>query len=339
MTDISPTGGQRSDSIRPVLASLRELADSYFRQGRLADSRVVLRAVSQLLALDDIGREEQLSFLLQTATILVAAYFCTNRDDDQMLSAIEQARSLSEEMLNTRSLADSLSLLSQARYFTAVNAASSLSSTDADYGDVLASQQQALCLRESLGDSRGIAESLFYIGLVHERQQQYDLAQDYYLRVRSIAETHGHRFEGCEAARHLGGIAWYRGNLNLALARAKEALALREEINFQLYLPFDHLLLAQVYLAMEDLTHAWLHYQEAEALASKLELRQAELYALLGLGDVLERQGQLAHAAASYEHALALAQELQIKRAIGRAAECLQRCRGTQAHAQRPELA
>jgi hypothetical protein len=63
------------------------------------------------------------------------------------------------------------------------------------------------------------------------------------------------------------------GNLEQALTLALQALALREEAQFRPYLPLDHLLIRDIYLAKGDIANAQLHTQQASALAEEMGLQ------------------------------------------------------------------
>ncbi|MEP7187748.1 MAG: tetratricopeptide repeat protein, partial [Roseiflexaceae bacterium] len=176
-------------------------------------------------------------------------------------------------------IADALSLLGQAYYFAAIVASRKQGEPlhsapgQGKYDQALAYQQQALELREALRDSRGISESCFQIGVVYERWQQYDRAIDYYTRAREIADQGGHAFEKTEPARHLAFHALREGNLDQALSLALQALSLREDAHFRPYLPFDHLLLKDIYLAQGDTENAQFHLLRAQALAEEMGLQ------------------------------------------------------------------
>lgn len=308
-----------------AIHTLCEMAEFYYCQGQLDKAQQVLRIASQLGEIGEVEYWGHLKIRLQLARVLIAGYFLTNKDADQMLSAILQAKQLAEAAHFEPGMADALSLLGQAHYYIALNGAITLSSSEADYSEALMYQQAALEKREAFHDTRGISESLFFVGLVHERQRQYDQAQEHYEKVLQLAGQHGHLFEKSEAARHLGGIAWYRGDLERALVSAQESLALREQISFKLYLPFAHILVGQISQARGDRDHAQSAYQQAFAIASEMGQKQTQAFSLLGLGEIQVAQKELPQARASFEHARALAEELQIARAITRANAYLER--------------
>lgn len=316
MQPSTPITNSASKNTAAAIDALCKIADTLYRQGKLSDSRQVLQITAQLLDVCEAQPRDHLMFLLQSSEVLVTGYFCTNSDADRMIETILQAKQVAEDIHDEPGRADALSLLGQARYYIAINNAASINSSKVDYDEALACQQEALQLRETLHDTRGMSESLFYIGVVYERRQQYDSAQTYYERVLQLAGQHGHTLEKCRAVRHLSGIACDRGDLEQALLYAQEALALRQKINFKLYLPFDEMLVGQIHLERKNFNSALLSYQHAYALACDMGLKQAILFSLLGLGDVHAAQKKLPQANAYFEQALTLANELGLTRAI-----------------------
>jgi len=239
--------------------------------------------------------QHRLKLLLQYGQVLVVDHLLTRGDADLLFSTILQAKQLAEGAQDQQGIADALSLLGQAHYFAAVVASlKSGASPDSPqgqgkYDEALAYQQQALELREALHDTRGVSESYFQIGVVYERWQQYDQAQAYYTQARQIADQYGHLFEKTEPARHFTLHALRKGNLDQALTLGLQALSLREEARFKPYLPLDHLLLRDVYLAKGDTANAQFHTEIASALAEEMGLK-ALVSSMPNIRDILAAQ-------------------------------------------------
>ncbi|HEX2910876.1 MAG TPA: tetratricopeptide repeat protein [Chloroflexia bacterium] len=138
------------------------------------------------------------------------------------------------------------------------------------YDAAFTCQQEALEKRQALKDTRGISESLFQIGAIHERWQQYDQARQYYIEALQIADRYGHLFEKAEPTSHLAIHALLQGNLEEALSLALVALELRQVLHFKPYQPLDHLLLRDIYQAKGDHAKVELHEQKASRLAEEM---------------------------------------------------------------------
>jgi tetratricopeptide (TPR) repeat protein len=220
--------------------------------------------------------QDRLKLLLLYGQVLTVDHFLNDTDANLLFETLLQARQIAETLPDQQGRADALSALGQAHYFATLMArrrsgASPNSSADqGHYHEAFTYQQQALQLREALHDTRGQAESHFYLGIVYERWQQRDLAVQHYTQALQIAEQFGHVFEQSEPTRHLAWDAFLKGDLDQALVSAKLALALREVANFRPHLPFDHLLLSDIYLKKGDRTNAVLHAETASTLAKAI---------------------------------------------------------------------
>jgi tetratricopeptide (TPR) repeat protein len=262
-----------------AIDALCEIGREYYTLGRLGDAQHLLRTSLQLLEASEVKPEPRLKLLLLYGQVLIVDHLLTRGNADLLFSTILNAKQIAEAVHDQHGIADALSLLGQAHYFTTVvTSVKSGASPDSPQGqgkyeEALVYQQQALELREALHDTRGVSESYFQIGVVYERWQQYDQAQAYYMKARQIAEQSGHPFEKTEPARHFAIHALRKGNLDQALTLALQALELREEARFKPYLPLDHLLLRDIYLAKSDTVNAQLHSEMASAIASEMGLK------------------------------------------------------------------
>jgi tetratricopeptide (TPR) repeat protein len=290
-----PTNETFSQHYTTAVDALCEIARAYYTLGRSADAQHLLGTSLQLLRASETTPYHRLKLLLLYGQVLVVDHLLTRGDADRMFSTILDAKQVAEATQDQPAIADALSLLGQAHYFATVVASlkQGISPNSPDvqrnYDQALAYQQQALELREALHDTRGISESYFQIGVIYERWQHYDRSQDYYTKARQIADQYDHRFEKTEPARHVAFAALREGNLEQALTLALQALALREAAQFRPYLPLDHLLLRDIYLAKGDTANAQLHTQQAAALAEEMGLRTL-VSSMINIRDMLAAQ-------------------------------------------------
>lgn len=262
-----------------------KIAQAYFYLGRLTEAQHALRSMLQLIETSETQPQDRLKLLLLSGQVLTVAHFLNDTDANLLFEPLREARQIAETLPAQQGIADALSLLGQAHYFVTLMArARSGGSLDSlqdqgAYREALAYQQQALELREALHDTRGQAESHFYIGIVYERWQQRDLAVEHYTKALQIAEQFGHLFEKSEPTRHLAGDAFLKGDLDQALVLAQQALSLREAANFRPHLPFDHLLLSDIYQAKGERASAVLHAEIASTLANEVGSTEALAWA------------------------------------------------------------
>jgi tetratricopeptide (TPR) repeat protein len=309
-----------------AIDELSEIARVYHRSGRTEDALQLLATSLRLADAGEVGTQSRLKLLLLRSEILIVDHLLRNTENGQMFATIQQAKQLAETTEDQQGIADALSLLGQAHYFADLNTGSSPNSTQEEgrYRDALAFQQQALKLREGLHDTRGMSESYFLIGIVYERWQQHDTAQEYYIQALQIADQYGHDKEKAEPYRHRAWNAFLvTKNLDQALVYASQALSLREAASFKPYQPLDHILLSDIYLKKQDTASAQLHAQQALVLAEEMGYKRTLSQCQLTLGDIHLAQQEEEQARASYEKALALAQEVQIPLSVARAKERL----------------
>ncbi len=256
-----------------AIDALYEIGRAYYTLGRSGDAQHLLRTSLQMLEASEVKSQHCLKLLLLYGQVLIVDHLLTRGGGncDLLFSTILHARQIAEASHAQQGIADALSLLGQAHYFTTVVSGAVIDNPQSGkYNEALTYQQQALELREVLHDTRGISESYFQIGVVYERWQQYDRAEEYYTKARQIADQYVHPFEKTEPARHFAIHALMKGDLDQALILALQTLELREEARFKPYLPLDHLLLRDIYLAKEDPANALFHTEIASAIASEM---------------------------------------------------------------------
>jgi len=279
-----------------AIDALCEIAREYYNRGRLGEAQHLLRTSLRLLEAPEATPQHRLKMLLLYGQVLVVDHFLSRgKNAESVFATLQSAKQIAEATHDQHGIADALCLLGQAHYFASVvesrRNAVPLSSTPGDgkYDQALAYQHQALELREALQDTRGVSESYFQIGVVYERWQQYERSQEYYTKASQIADQYEHTFDKTEPARHFAFQALREGNVDQALTLALQALSLRQEAGFRPYLPLDHLLLRDIYLAKEDTANAELHTQQAFALAEEMGL-QTLVSSVPNIRDVLAVQ-------------------------------------------------
>lgn len=92
---------------------------------------------------------------------------------------------------------------------------------------------RALAGYRALGDTRGEAEALFWVGCVHQVVRGDDTtATPLFERSAELAEAAGDRYVWSEALRHLGIAAHRDGNLTEARKLLERSTVLRRELRF-----------------------------------------------------------------------------------------------------------
>jgi tetratricopeptide (TPR) repeat protein len=265
-----------------VVAQLCARAEEAHRAGRLED------AVALFAALDlaeGATETDRLRVSLAQGRLITDRVFHANRGYDEAIATLEAVYALAQQLGDERLGATSLDLIGFADYYRALQAG------DKDYRSLLGRFQAALARREGLDDSRGVADSLFHIGLIHERLGETDMALDMYRRAYALAKERGHELELSYAARHLGGLALEAGDLDAALAYFRESLALRQEVGYTLLLPLAHIALGETLLARNDVNSAAREYEQAHALAQGMQSPLIMASSLLALSELAQARG------------------------------------------------
>jgi tetratricopeptide (TPR) repeat protein len=314
-----PVGSEHPGAVaaqfKQLVATLCAIAEAYYDQGRLDDGLRLLQLGAQIAETADVAEDDRTKLLVQYGRLLVAGNIYGNADDQTTLAVAERARRSAETAAQTQ-LAPALDLLGQAHYYQALN-------TEGDYDFALEYFRQALEHHTAAADRRGIAETLFHIGMVYERKEQYDQARAHYIAALDLANEHGYTREKANALRHLGRLAVQRGDLDGARQGFEETLALREQAGPRFTLPFAHMAVGDVYLAQGSLGAAIDHYQSALALGQEMGLRSAVIFALISLGYVRQDQAELAEAGDYFERAAALAEAIGHRRGRAEVAAAL----------------
>jgi tetratricopeptide (TPR) repeat protein len=259
-----------------MIDSLYEVVHTYLYRGRLADALRIAQASQPLLDEREVAQGDRLKVLLLYGQVLVVDLLLGRGEPDLLFATARQVKESADELEDQLRIGDALNLLGQAYYFATITELLkngqpvNSSQEEGKFIEAFGFHQQALQLREALNDTRGISESHFELGSVYERWGQDEQAVEHYRQASQVAEQYNYRYEKVEPARHLALHALMKGDLEQALIYGERALSLREEAGFKPYLPLDHLLLVNIYMARGDVASAQLHLQQATALAEEI---------------------------------------------------------------------
>jgi len=206
-----------------ALDALSDIGRANLASGKIGKALHVVRMALPLLEASEVKPESSLQIHLLYGQALLFDYVLTRGGGhpDLLFSTLLKAKQIAEASSTKPGLADALSLLGQAHYFTAVMGGAIIDHPQSGkYDEALSYQQQALDLREALPDTRGMSEALFQIGAIYERWQLIERSEEYYTQARQIAEQYAHLFEKAEPARHFAFHALMKGNLDEALRLA-----------------------------------------------------------------------------------------------------------------------
>ncbi|MEU8183672.1 tetratricopeptide repeat protein [Micromonospora sp. NPDC049044] len=129
--------------------------------------------------------------------------------------------------------------------------------------------ERALELYQALGDTRGEAEALFWIGCLHQFiRRDNETAVPYLERSCRLAAQVGDKPTWAEALRHLGIVAHAAGRLDEARDLLQESCQLRREIGAPAGVASNMIGLAYIAAAQDRRADALATLDEAYAIAS-----------------------------------------------------------------------
>jgi len=129
--------------------------------------------------------------------------------------------------------------------------------------------ERALELYRTLGDTRGEAEALFWIGCLHQFiRRDNETAVPYLERSCRLAAHTGDKPTWSEALRHLGIAAHTAGRLDEARGRLEESCQLRREVGALPGVASNMIGLAYIAAAQDRRADALATLDEAHAIAS-----------------------------------------------------------------------
>jgi tetratricopeptide (TPR) repeat protein len=282
----APTGREPPDSLEMLLLS----ADLHHRQGRFADAHRTLAA-----ALARVWTARGSVWLSQTTA--------TNTGYAEADSAASAAVQFAKASEDPRLLADALELSGRVMYSRRINLA------EGDYEEPLRLSTEALALRRKAGDVRGMVESMFRVGLIHERKGEGEQAIAIYEEAMRLAGN-DHPLERSNLARHLGYQYQRRGDLDRALELFQQSLALREEAGFTLTRPPALNSIGDLYRRKKDYGKAMEYGRRALAEAERLGAPRFRVMALISLGETHQALGENPPAVEHFRRAEAFAREI-----------------------------
>jgi tetratricopeptide (TPR) repeat protein len=162
------------------------------------------------------------------------------------------------------------------------------------WADAVRYVEQALALREKLGDIVGYARSLNNLGILKWASGDWDGAQSDYQRAVEMHESIGEAEGLVQAGTNLGLLYTDRGDWVKAEAMLQRSLAIAQRIAHPYELAQAHMNLGRLYLFQTRWTDSALHLNAAVGLyeeAGARELNLKDTYYLQGL--LALEQGQI----------------------------------------------
>ncbi|MCB9434909.1 MAG: tetratricopeptide repeat protein [Ardenticatenaceae bacterium] len=167
-------------------------------------------------------------------------------------------------------------------------------------------------------DSR-IVSLLNWLAHVHLALSEVDMARQYAKQAQTLAQAAGNWAELGMSLMHLGGVAWYTGDLSQAQEYYEQCLAIFEKLDNHRYTARSHRYLAIMHMYQDRITVAQEHSEKALALFEVIHDQWGIMLIVSDLADLVAEQGEYEKSVQYCERTYELAIELgnQLFQAVG----------------------
>lgn len=180
-----------------------------------------------------------------------------------------------------------------------------------DYEHAMELCQQAIKAASSNKESLGEVFSL--LGLIHSRLGEYDGAMGAYIKALRIREDLGDLNAVASSLNRIARVHTLKKQYEKALGYYQKSLVIREKSQQSTAIPWTYLGLASTYEDMEILDKAEHYYQKILSYKDIGLDDRCRLQASLGLGRILQKQGQQYQALDCFKSSLDLANHLDAR--------------------------
>ena len=187
-------------------------------------------ALATLDAGDARDRRASAAIRTERGRVLMDRSFFHRRDPAPARAALEEGRRLAKAAGDDATAAAADQGLGQLDYNDAFETK--------DWKKPRAAFESVLAVRERIGDRRGAAETLFYLGLTYEQDGQPGPAFERYEKSLAISEEVEDLVQQSYARRHMAGIQEERGELAAAEKNIAAEIDLRRRGGFAVGVPF-----------------------------------------------------------------------------------------------------
>jgi predicted ATPase/DNA-binding SARP family transcriptional activator len=186
----------------------------------------------------------------------------------------------------------------------ALYAGGELSEALADYDQANSWYEEALLLRQEIGDDAGVAEVLNGMGLIARNRGELDRAEDLHERALSILQRTEQRRAIASTLNNLGAVAYVRGDIEQTASCWHQALDVVRAIKDDRALIGLLGNLGALALMQNDPQRGISLHEEALGIARRIGDVNGITQGLINLAGALYEHGEVANAATIYEEAL-----------------------------------
>lgn len=298
---LEPHYSQLAHAIQPI-------AQEYHRVGRWDEATLLLEAG---LATLDAPLRPPLQAIL--GDILIK-----QNQPDRAQAILTEARTTLEGGADQLTLGEILYQWGEYAYFRF------FMQGEGDLAQIQAHHQAALELREAIGDQAGLTHSLSRVGVIYERQGEFEKAHQLYERALAIGEQIGYLAGITRPLTHLAVEHERNHELAQALAIFRRVVSIQETDGYQDALVYGLGNLASAQFALNhDLEQALALCQRALQIAENLHFVMGEIRTLFVMGDLYRQAGLPDQAAPMFERVIARAAPIGFSTFQGMAEQAL----------------
>jgi CHAT domain-containing protein/Tfp pilus assembly protein PilF len=180
-----------------------------------------------------------------------------------------------------------------------------------EYNHSLDYLNEALLLRQTLGDLRGEAETLINLGDCYSKMGRMGAAIDELTEALPLVRSVHDRYLEAAALNDLAVANSSLGNKETALGYYNEALAVEREVGDQQGEANTLINIGNIYEDLGDAEIAYSNYMKAAPIAKRIEDTQLQLVALIHMASLTDDSGDTDTALQHYREAIALSRTVK----------------------------
>ena len=188
--------------------------------------------------------------------------------------------------------------------------------TKSDVKNAILYAEKSLAIKRSIGDKKGVANSLNNLASIYEDQGNILKSLEYYQKSLKIREEINDKDGLSSSLNNIGYIYFNQGDTINALKFYKRSLKIKEELKDKQGIVTALLNIGSVYSGQKKMTTALDYYNRSLVLSYELQNKKTVSILLNNIGNVYEIEGDLDKALEFYQKSLVIRNEIGEKTGI-----------------------
>jgi len=170
--------------------------------------------------------------------------------------------------------------------------------------------EESLTIRKEIGDKNGISDSVQSLGNLSADQGDYEQAKKYFEESFAIKKEIGDKRGMASNMNNLGCLSTFQGDYEQAKKYHEESLAYNKDIGSKIGIAISTGNLGLIAFNQGDYEHAKKYYEESLAIRKELGNRKGMADYMHNLGGIVYTQGDYEHAKKYFEESLTIRKEI-----------------------------